>query len=381
MQPRIAFASIHDPDDISKWSGTFYYMYHGMRRQGLRVDKIAPLRSAAEVMGRVRTAVNRRLLGREYDRYREPRVLRDFGQQIAGAVRGRDYQLVFAPSSLPLAKLDIAQPKAFWTDSTFAGMLGFYTEFTNLSPTIERWGHEMERSSLAGAQLAVYSSDWATATAQRSYGADPGKLLVAPFGPNLDDALTRDEAGRAIAARRLHTVRLLFMGVDWRRKGGDVADAVAGELVRRGIPVELLIVGCDPPPGPQPAHRHPLGFISKRTPEGKARLRELFRGSHFLILPTIADCTPCVFSEANAFALPVLTTAVGGIPSVVRDGVNGRIFPLGASPADYADAIAAYRDDPASYRALAEGAFDEYATRLNWPSAIARVVRRLKELL
>ena len=382
MPARIAFASIHDPDDISKWSGTFYSMYHGMKRSGLEVDKIAPLSApGAELLGKVRTAINRRVLGREYDRYREPGLLTSLAQQIAKAVRGRDYQLVFAPSSLPVAKLEVAQPKAFWTDSTFAGMLGFYTEFTNLSPANERWGHAMERSSLAGSALAVYSSEWATASAQRSYGADPDKLMVAPFGPNLDDTLAPDEVARVIAGRRLdRCVRLLFLGVDWRRKGGDVADAVAAELTRRGIPVELLVVGCEPPPGPQPAYRRPLGFISKRSAEGRRRLRELLLGSHFLILPTIADCTPCVFSEANAFALPVLTTAVGGIPSVIRDGVNGRLFALGADPARYADVIAAYRDNPASYRALASGAYDEFATRLNWPTAIARVVKRMKEL-
>jgi len=383
MPPRIAFASIHDPDDISKWSGTFFSMYHGLKRHGMQVDKIAPLSSpAAELIGKVRTTINRRMLGREYDRYREPGLLSDYARQIEAAVRGRDYQLVFAPSSLPVAKLDIAQPKVFWTDSTFAGMVGFYAEFTNMNPRNERWGHEMERRSLAGSALAVYSPEWATASAERSYGADPAKLLVAPFGPNLDDALTPDEVDRVVAARRLdHCVRLLFIGVDWRRKGGDVADAVAQELARRGIPVELLVVGCDPPPGPQPAYRRPLGFISKRSAEGRRRLRELFLGSHFLILPTIADCTPCVFSEANAFALPVLTTAVGGIPSVIRDGVNGRIFPLGADPGRYADVIAAYRDDHASYRALAVGAYDQFATRLNWPSAVARVAQRMRELL
>ena len=36
--------------------------------------------------------------------------------------------------------------------------------------------------------------------------------------------------------------------------------------------------------------------------------------------------TPIVFSEANSFGLPVLTTDTGGISSIIRDDVNGRMF-------------------------------------------------------
>lgn len=379
--PRIAFASIHDPDDISKWSGTYWSMYHGLRRSGAEVAKVAPLHPRGEFISRLRAAMNRRMLGREYDRWRDPTILADIGAQIAREAAGRGCDVVFAPSSLPVAQLAVDRPKVFWTDSTFAGMIGFYAEFTNLHPEVVRWGHAMERQALATSDLAVYSSQWAVDSAVTAYGADRDRLLVVPFGPNFDQALTPAEARSAVLERRLDPVRLLFLGVDWQRKGGATACAVAAELVRRGLEAELLVVGCDPPPEALLPFVHPLGFVSKRSPEGKRRLVELLLRSHFLILPTIADCTPCVFSEANAFALPVLTTAVGGVPSVVREGVNGHLFALDAPASAWADVIAAYRDDPLRYRRAALSAYDEYATRLNWDAAIGLLRRRMDALI
>ncbi len=178
---------------------------------------------------------------------------------------------------------------------------------------------------------------------------------------------------RSFWRRRVQDIcRLLFLGVDWHRKGGDIALAVAELLNQKGIRTELDIVGCYPP-RELPAFARCHGFISKKTEEGRNRLSGLMAGSHFLILPSRAECYGIVFAEASSFGLPSLATRVGGIPTAIHDGKNGQTFPLDEGPVKYCDYIETLLSSPQGYRALARSSFNEYSTRLNWSSAGKKV--------
>jgi glycosyltransferase involved in cell wall biosynthesis len=50
-----------------------------------------------------------------------------------------------------------------------------------------------------------------------------------------------------------------------------------------------------------------------------------------LILPSYEEGLPYVIIEAMLSGLPVISTSVGGIPEVVKDGVNGFLI----NPGDY----------------------------------------------
>ena len=113
------------------------------------------------------------------------------------------------------------------------------------------------------------------------------------------------------------------------------------------------------------------------TPE----LVDLIAESHFLILPSRAEAFGIVFCEAASFGVPSLATRAGGIPTAVRDGGNGKTFPLGTPPAEYAAFIRQHFADYASYEALARSAFREYETRLNWGVSGATAMGPLRALL
>ena len=94
---------------------------------------------------------------------------------------------------------------------------------------------------------------------------------------------------------------------------------IATELNQRGIPTELHVVGCEPPLAtPDFVVRH--GFISKKSEQGAALYDQLLMESHFLVIPSMAECYGLAFAEASSFGLPSLATRVGGIPTVVVDG-------------------------------------------------------------
>jgi glycosyltransferase involved in cell wall biosynthesis len=145
------------------------------------------------------------------------------------------------------------------------------------------------------------------------------------------------------------------------------------------LKTELTIVGCDPDiEKPVANFVKIMGFVSKSSALGKKQIDELIAGSHFLILPTRADASPIVLCEANSFGVPCLTTDVGGIPSIIRDDVNGRMFTLADGPDSYCEYIIDSMSNYSRYRCMALRSFNEYKTRLNWESA-GRVVKNLLE--
>lgn len=72
-----------------------------------------------------------------------------------------------------------------------------------------------------------------------------------------------------------------------------------------------------------------------------------------LALPTLMDTAPNVLAEARAAGLPVVASAVGGIPELVEDGVDGVLVPPNSHEA-LAGAIVGLLRDPARAVAIAE---------------------------
>jgi glycosyltransferase involved in cell wall biosynthesis len=83
-----------------------------------------------------------------------------------------------------------------------------------------------------------------------------------------------------------------------------------------------------------------------------------------------------VFPEACSFGVPCIATDVGGIPSIIKDGFNGKTFSKDAEIADYCTYISNLFSDYAQYKNLALSSFNEYQSRLNW-SVAGQTVRKL----
>ena len=290
--------------------------------------------------------------------------------------------VVFSPGTVPIAYLECQQPIVFWIDCTFGGMIDFYTEFSNLSPETIKNGNRVESLSLNRCTLAIYSSDWAAQAAINGYQVSPEKVKVVPFGANIECNRSEVDIRMIVDSRPTNKGQLLFLGVSWYRKGGDIALKVAKELNKIGLDTELTILGCLPEVDePLPKFAKYLGFISKATPEGRNKINRFLAESHFLILPSRAECYGIVFCEANSFGVPCLSTNVGGIPTIIKDSVNGKTFANGTNIVEYCTYISNLFADYSQYKELALSSFNEYQTRLNWSVAGQTVKKLLTELI
>ena len=93
--------------------------------------------------------------------------------------------------------------------------------------------------------MAIFASDWAASIAKDYHHIDPGKVKVVPFGANVEHNNNIQDVSY-IEDRSKNVCKLLFIGVDWKRKGGDIAFKTAEGLNKKGLKTELTVVGCEP---------------------------------------------------------------------------------------------------------------------------------------
>jgi len=365
---RLVLLGHADPDDEGFWSGIPMHIAASLRSAGHEVCTIGPLEPDVTLWGRLKGRFYRHALGRNYSINRDPALFKARAIQANRLLQDQTgADAIIVPFPPDAAYLNCAPPIILVHDATWYQLLDFYPgyERSNLSRETIKGGLELDRRALAVCDRAIYSSHWAANSARRDYGIDPVKLHVIPFGAGLTAVPSRDDIARYLAERQHGPCRLLFMGVDWHRKGGDIALAAASKLHDDGLSVELQVVGCEPPSG-VPSFVRRFGFLSKKDPRQASLIHMLFQQASFFIMPTRADCTPVVFGEAAAYGLPVLTTNVGGISEIFGTGDWGSMFPLTVSPDEYARRIRACYESRGEYQRMAWAARQEFEDRLNW---------------
>lgn len=124
-------------------------------------------------------------------------------------------------------------------------------------------------------------------------------------------------------------VRALFMGSIGPRKGAFDLIVALGRLKSRGCVFPVWIAGYEEREGDLPKAQIQLEELHlaescKLTGavlgEKKA---ELFEKTNLFILPSYNEGLPMAILEAMTAGMAVVSTPVGGIPEVVRDGYNG----------------------------------------------------------
>lgn len=382
---KIAFVTTYNARDINSWSGTPYFMSKSFMDAGVEVEFIGDLQSLpkASFSSRLKENFYHRLFKGKLGKYipdYDPEYLKYYSTQIQQKLKNSDADIVFSPGAIPIAYLSTNKPVVMWSDATFAVMHNYYDGYSDFCYSTIRNCNLYEKNVIKRLSLAIFSSKWAAQSAVKHYGAKEELTKVIPYGANIQLDKSIKDIIDINAGKSRRTCRLLFIGRDWVRKGGPVAVEIAGELNNLNIKTELTVVGCNPP-GSLPDFVKILGFVDKSKKEGGELIDKLYRESHFFVLPTIADCTPIVFSEANSYGLPVITTNTGGIPSIIQDDINGKKFEVNENVKRCAEYIGNIFRDFEKYEEFSIRAFAEYNKELNWKVSIDKAIKYLEEIL
>ena len=315
-------------------------------------------------------------------------ALRQFARETAQAIEQHKPQAVFCISSQCAVYLRDAcggrppAPVFLYSDSAWLTWLELYAGYYP-RPLTARLYAGRERKAARDSTGLIYGSEWARQDAIERFGVAPAKVHVQPLGagwvPQEDDAAI----AAAVRARPRDRVELVYLAKEWERKGGPLALEIARGLARSGRAgeVRLNIVGVRPELQPEdlPLVRM-FGMLRRNDARETAQLRELLLGSHFLVVPTLAECFGLVFVEAQAFALPPVSRAVDAVPSIVLDGATGILQPPGDGAAPYMERILALLEgNRADYEAMALAGRKHFRERLNW-DAFGEGVRRILEI-
>lgn len=345
----IGVLSPHNPYDRQAFSGTVFHATRALRSApGLHTRILGPHRPP-----------------RFYDRLRQkpeidPAQLDLYGlDAIVGLVATPLLEQVLKRCDIPCLHVTDATP-AFLREA-------YGWQVPNEADEIEK--------RVVQAATAVYSSDQMADRARRDFGAIAGHATAVPFGVNLENL-------PAVCPRKssLDQISLLFVGLDWERKGGEKALAALDLLLAEGFDAQLTIVGrC-----PERHLDHPgvnyAGYLNKRRKKDARALSELYRKAHLLLVPSQADCTPMVIAEAMSFGTPVIASDTGGVRSLIGGSTGGQVLPVSSTSEDWAVAIKDVLRDAEAYRWMSEACFERSETRLSWTSWARSMTDLIREI-
>ncbi len=369
-----------------KLSETFVlYEMLELERIGLRVE-VFPLvreREASMQPGAedfVRRAHDLRLWSRpvlaaqsHWLRRRPRRYLATWGRAILGNARSPKF-LVRSMAVVPLAAafaerieaLEVDHVHAHWAThpALAAWVIGRLTGRT-YSFTAHAHDIYVERPMLAeklrGAAFAVTISDYNLRLLTGWYGRLADRVEVIHCG--VDAAVFRPRPGVAITETAgVRPFEILSIATLQPQKGHAVLVAAARRLLDRGIAFRVRMVGEGEE---RPALETAIaaagltGQVVLLGRQPRDRVAALLGESDVVVQPSIVlpsgktEGIPVALMEALASEVPVVATAVSGVPELVEDGVTGRLVPPGDDEA-LADALSDLQCDPALAARLAE---------------------------
>lgn len=364
----------------NSWSHTLYHMSQVLQRDCGDVTYLGPMgATAARVVGKAADVGYQLLRHRRYMYFHSELVARRFGRVATRrlAQAGRPFDVVLACGAVDVAYLTTDLPIVLVLDATHRLVREYYPAYSNLTERSRRELDTIEHLAIQRAALVLVSSSWAARSVCNDYYADPANVLAFPFGADLE---APPPAQVAEARAPSGHCRLLLLGTNWQRKGGNLAVQSLIALEEMGIEAELVVCGCVPPPEMMHPHMRVIPFLNKRDPYQRQMLESLYLTSDFLLLPTRSDCAPMVFCEAAAYGLPVVTTDTGGVSEIVQDGVTGFTLPHAAAGDAYAAVIARVYRDAGLYAGFVRASRARYDERLNWDAWVKAVAPRIVEV-
>jgi glycosyltransferase involved in cell wall biosynthesis len=260
-------------------------------------------------------------------------------------------------------------PVIYSTDSTPRQLRAFgvhYGYWGGRSDIKFRIGDAMCRRCVRRVTAVHAFTEWAARSLRDDYGVLADRIRVLP--PGVDTSFWKP----AISRQEAPVPRVIFVGGDFYRKGGDLLLDVYRDRFRGRA--ELDIVTRPGIVEPEPGIRVHTDLTSNDP-----RLRRLYQEADVLVIPTRADCFSMAGLEAMSSGVPLVTCPVGGVAEVMTDGREGRFVPPDDGRA-LASAMESIVVDGTRRRSMGAAARELAVTRYDARVNTRRLLRLVEEV-
>lgn len=266
------------------------------------------------------------------------------------------------------------QTQSLWDSSSSLLPSYVYTDHVHLANTqnphsgITSLCHpswiELERTIYLNASTVFTMSSNISRCLSSLYDMPTSRISCVYAGPNLPVTQT------AIPSSRNHTKNVLFVGIDWDRKGGEVLRAAFLRVLRVHPDAHLTIIGCKPHfPSPNVTI---LGLLPSH------QLSTYYLHANIFCMPTLHEPFGISFLEAMSFSLPVVSTNIGALPDIVEHSKTGFLAPPGDSSAlaEYLIKLLSFPSTAKSFGIAGRRRMEE---RYSWPSVAKSISHTIEQ--
>ena len=358
-----------DPFDPQLWSGSSRYLFEALQKRGALRAAVSAVASAVE-----RALYQALSLQGDMARWRF-RYHLNLGYYRAMTRRAR-----LAVDRIPPPEYDVILQVGAWYDLTGGGhkpVVSYHDG--NLATLLKSpYGYpsiaarhisaalKYERELYNRISLVFPMSRWLADSFVRENGVSHRKVYPVGAGVNLPQIRPTQTKDHSVP-------RILFVGLDFERKGGpDLLTAF--KRVRAEIPdAELTIIGRkleDAPPGVRS-----LGPLSKGNPADVERLLDEYERASVFVMPSLYEPFGIVFGEAMAHRCPCIGTNICAMPEIIEHGRTGFVV----APRDTATLAKRMIDllkEPLMAREFGERAYEKYMRDLTWDAVAGKICDR-----
>ncbi len=226
-----------------------------------------------------------------------------------------------------------------------------------LYPDLDYWVYQkprnytlhLEKRIYENAQLILTYSNFVKSSLVNQYEINPKKIEVLGITPNTNVSTVFPQDAR-------DEKTILFVGVDWKRKGGALLVDAFNKVVLEVPEARLQIVGSSPD-----NIQHPQIEII-----GKISLSEVdqyYQKAAIFCMPTLREPFGVVFLEAMSYSLPIVALDRGAVKELVKNGENG--FLSRGNATELAEYLIKLLKDPQLARHLGENGAAFYRDNYN----------------
>lgn len=190
------------------------------------------------------------------------------------------------------------------------GYTGENRDISRLAKLI--YGRGVRRQAEAGHHFFCMSH-WYADALMLEHSVKPEQITIIP--PIVDTVYWTP----SVSERSPGPLRVVFIGADFTRKGGDVLMAVINLPEFSEVEWHLVTKSS-------PTTTRQNVFCYTQFDTDAEGMRTLVQSSDVHVLPTTADCSPIAILEASACGIPSIATRMAGIVDLIDDGVSGYLL-------------------------------------------------------